>query len=109
MPTFNYNFGQLKIIDKPTPKGEADSSEASLIRTITLTGEGKDNLYFRAAIGESIELVEENTFLINDFAAMNLKSDGKPVLRDLGGNKELLVPIKFINKSATITQTISWQ
>ena len=109
MPTFNYNFGQLKIIDKPTPKGEADSSEASLIRTITLTGEGKDNLYFRAAIGESIELVEENTFLINDFAAMNLKSDGKPVLRDLGRNKELLVPIKFINKSATITQTISWQ
>ena len=105
----SYNFGQLKIIDKPIPKGAADSSEASLIRTITLSGENKSNLYFRAAIGESIELVEENTFLINDLEVINLKSNEKPVLRNIGSNKELLVPIKFINKSATITQTISWQ
>ena len=109
IPTFNYNFGQLKIIDKPIPKGAADSSEASLIRTITLSGENKSNLYFRAAIGESIELIEENTFLINDLEVINLKSNEKPVLRNIGSNKELLVPIKFINKSATITQTISWQ
>ena len=109
IPTFNYNFGQLKIIDKPIPKGTADSSEASLIRTITLSGENKSNLYFRAAVGESIELVEENTFLINDLKIINLKSNEKPILRDIGSNKELLMPIKFINKSATITQTISWQ
>jgi len=106
VPTFKYNFGKLSVIDEPTPKSEP---EASLIRTLTINGESEDNLYFRAAVGESIEKIEENTFLIDDVSSMNLQSDSKVIIRESEGKKELLVPIQFKNKSATVKQTISWQ
>ena len=106
VPTFKYNFGKLSVIDEPTPKSEP---EASLIRTLTINGESEDNLYFRAAVGESIEKIEENTFLIDDVSSMNLQSDSKVIIRESEGKKELLVPIQFKNKSATVKQTFSWQ
>ena len=109
IPSFNYNFGELKIVDSPVPSTVDDSSESTLVRTLTLKGENKDHLYFRAGVGESIELVEDNTFLVDDLSAISIKSLEKPIIRDSEGKKELLVPIKFINNSAEITQTISWQ
>ena len=60
-------------------------------------------------VGESIEKIEENTFLIDDVSSMNLQSDSKVIIRESEGKKELLVPIQFKNKSATVKQTISWQ
>ena len=69
----------------------------------------KDNLYFRAAVGESIEIIDGDTFLIDDAATMNLQSAGKPIIRESEKKKELLVPIKFKNNSAVIKQIISWQ
>ena len=109
IPSFNYNFGELKIVDSPVPSTVDDSSESTLVRTLTLKGENKDHLYFRAGVGESIELVEDNTYLVDDLSAISIKSMEKPIIRDSEGKKELLVPIKFINNSAEITQTISWQ
>ncbi|RCL30006.1 MAG: hypothetical protein DBX02_05365 [Verrucomicrobia bacterium] len=109
IPTFKYNFGKLSVIDESVPREETESSQASLIRTLTIKGMSKDNLYFRAAVGESIEIIDGDTFLIDDAATMNLQSAGKPIIRESEKKKELLVPIKFKNNSAVIKQIISWQ
>ena len=74
-----------------------------------IKGKSKDNLYFRAAVGKSIEIIDNDTFLIDDIATMNLQSAEKPIIRDSENKKELLVPIKFKNNSAAIKQMISWQ
>ena len=97
------------VIDEPVPREETESSQASLIRTLTIKGKSKDNLYFRAAVGKSIEIIDNDTFLIDDISTMNLQSAEKPIIRDSENKKELLVPIKFKNNSAAIKQIISWQ
>ena len=93
----------------PSPEGSYDSSDVAFKRSIRIKGKPVKNLYFRAAVGQSIELTDNNTYLIDDSTALTFKSDGKPVIREIGGKKELLIPIQFSNDSALIEQTINWQ
>ena len=93
----------------PSPQGSFESSEFSFKRTIKIKGDPVKNLYFRAATGQSIEITDDGTYLIDDSATLNFKSEGDPVIREIGEKKELLIPIKFNNDSALIEQTISWQ
>jgi len=109
IPTFRYTFGTLSVEDMPSPEGSYDSSDVALKRSIRIKGKPVKNLYFRAAVGQSIELTDNNTYLIDDSTALTFKSDGKPVIREIGGKKELLIPIQFSNDSALIEQTINWQ
>ncbi len=109
IPTFRYTFGTLSVEDMPSPEGSYDSSDVAFKRSIRIKGEPVKNLYFRAAVGQSIELTDNNTYLIDDSTALTFKSDGKPVIREIGGKKELLIPIQFSNDSALIEQTINWQ
>ena len=109
IPTFRYTFGTLSVEDMPSPEGSYDSSDVAFKRSIRIKGKPVKNLYFRAAVGQSIELTDNNTYLIDDSTALTLKSDGKPVIREIGGKKELLIPIQFSNDSALIEQTINWQ
>jgi azurin len=109
IPTFRYTFGTLFIEDMPTPQGSFESSDVAFTRSIKIKGNPVKNLYFRAAVGQSIELTDNNTYLIDDNTALTFKSEGKPVIRENGGNKELLIPIQFSNDSALIEQTINWQ
>ncbi|MEC7356865.1 MAG: PA14 domain-containing protein [Verrucomicrobiota bacterium] len=109
IPTFRYTFGTLSVEDMPSPEGSYDSSDVAFKRSIRIKGEPVKNLYFRAAVGQSIELTDNNTYLIDDSTALTFKSDGKPVIREIGEKKELLVPIQFSNDSALIEQTINWQ
>ncbi|MDP6859390.1 MAG: PA14 domain-containing protein [Verrucomicrobiales bacterium] len=109
IPTFRYTFGTLSVEDMPSPEGSYDSSDVAFKRSIRIKGEPVKNLYFRAAVGQAIELTDNNTYLIDDSTALTFKSDGKPVIREIGEKKELLVPIQFSNDSALIEQTINWQ
>jgi len=109
IPTFRYTFGTLSVEDMPSPEGSYDSSDVAFKRSIRIKGKPVKNLYFRAAVGQSIELTDNNTYLIDDSTALTFKSDGKPVIREIGGKKELLIPIQFSNDSALIEQTINWQ
>ena len=109
IPTFRYTFGTLSVEDMPSPEGSYDSSDVALKRSIRIKGKPVKNLYFRAAVGQSIELTDNNTYLIDDSTALTFKSDGKPVIREIGEKKELLIPIQFSNDSALIEQTINWQ
>ena len=109
IPTFRYAFGNLSIEDAPSPQGSFESSDSGFKRSIRIKGKPVKNLYFRAAVGQSIELTDNETYLIDDSTALNFKSEGKPIIREIGGKKELLIPIKFSNDSALIEQTINWQ
>lgn len=109
IPTFRYTFGALSIEDIPSPQGSFESSEFSFKRILKIKGDPVKNLYFRAASGQSIELTDDDTYLIDDSTALNFKLEGKPVIREIGGKKELLIPIKFSNDSAMFEQTIRWQ
>tara|TARA_B110000116_G_scaffold269179_1_gene284626 strand:- start:250 stop:2061 length:1812 start_codon:yes stop_codon:yes gene_type:complete len=109
IPTFRYTFGTLSIEDMPSPQGSFESSDVAFTRSIKIKGKPVKNLYFRAAVGQSIELTDNNTYLIDDNTALTFKSEKKPVIRENGGNKELLIPIQFSNDSALIEQTINWQ
>lgn len=109
IPTFRYTFGTLSVEDMPSPEGSYDSSDVAFKRSIRIKGKPVKNLYFRAAVGQSIELTDNNTYLIDDSTALTFKSDGKPVIREIGEKKELLIPIQFSNDSALIEQTINWQ
>jgi hypothetical protein len=93
----------------PSPQGSFESSDVAFTRSIKIKGKPVKNLYFRAAVGQSIELTDNNTYLIDDNTALTFKSEKKPVIRENGGNKELLIPIQFSNDSALIEQTINWQ
>ena len=109
IPTFRYTFGDLAIEDSPVPKGSSESADASFVRTIKITGKPVNNLYFRAAVADAIDPGENGTFVIGDSLILSLKSSGKPIIRDAGGSKELLVPVEFSNNAAIIEQIISWQ
>lgn len=109
IPTFRYTFGALSIEDMPSPQGSYESSDLAFNRSIKIKGKPVKNLYFRAAVGQSIELTDNDTYLIDDNTALTFKSEGKPVIREIEGKKELLIPIKFGNDSALIEQTINWQ
>lgn len=109
IPTFRYTFGNLAIEDSPVPNGNFDSADASFVRTIKITGKPVNDLYFRAAVADAIDPGENGTFAVGDTLILGLKSSGKPIIREVGGNKELLVPVEFSNNQSIIEQTISWQ
>ena len=109
IPTFRYTFGGLTIEDFPLPRGSSESADASFVRTLKITGKPVNNLYFRAAVANSIDPGANGTFAIGDSLLLSFKSSGKPIIREVGGSKELLVPVEFSNNAASIEQVISWQ
>lgn len=107
-PTFLYAFGDIQIEDFPT--GITGEKSLQLKRTLSLTR--KDNsqnpLYFRAAVGKTIEKVAEDTYRINKDYQIRIKSDSDPVLVTVDGHTELRLPIKWNDEQAKIVQEIAW-
>lgn len=110
LPVFNYHFGEIKIEDASTPSGQAADNTASLSRKLTFTGLSEDTLYFRAAAGKDIKPLANGGFRIADTATMKLRSsdEASPVLREVDGQWELLMPITFTDGQATIDQQLSY-
>lgn len=104
-PTFRYSIGKLQvadfiepIVDKPYPR---------LKRTLTIeSAEPAENLYFRAAAGTEIS-VKGRAYLVDDALQMQFNAPG--ILR-AGGNAggEILIPVRFEGRKATIVQEIRW-
>lgn len=104
-PTFRYRVGAVEIED--FPNAVASQPHSSVRRTVTLTTkEPPDNLYFRAMVADKIEPLGDGWFRIAGEWKMRLTGDAK--VRDSGGKKELLVPVKFADGKATITQEFVW-
>ncbi|MFN0017209.1 MAG: PA14 domain-containing protein [Pirellulaceae bacterium] len=106
-PTFSYSLAEIKITDYPAPYGEADVYVFR--RTLSLTSEKPAaNLYFRAAAAGKIEDVGGGSYKIDGLWTMKIGSNQKPFVRENSGKQELLVPVRFDGKGASITQEFEW-
>ncbi len=103
-PTFLYSFGDLKVEDFPNAMAD---KEGSLKRTLVLTASKPvEDLYFRAAVGNKIEALEGGWYRMDGW---KIKLEGvTPKVRESGGKKELLAPVRFTDGKAQIVQHFVW-
>ena len=104
-PTLLYSFGATDIEDFLIPIEIATKS--GIRRTLTFTAAPPDNLYFRLALGK-LAGSGENSWRLNDAMTVTVKGCGKPVVRGKGDQQELLVPMRFADKSRQMEVEYVW-
>jgi cytochrome c len=105
-PTFRYSFGDIQVEDFPIAReGQIDPYFARTLK-LRAADAAPNNVYFRAAVGGRIEPQSDGTFLVD--GKVGFKLSGEPFVRQAGGSKELLVPVKFNNGAAEIVEEIRW-
>jgi len=106
-PTFLYDIGGTLVEDYLTPYGDADLYVFR--RTLTLKSDKPaENLWYRAAVGNTIEPTDDGAFVVDGQLTLHLSSAEKSIVRDQSGRKELLVPLKFENGQAQVVQDYEW-
>ncbi len=107
-PTFLYSFKGFRIED--FPNAVPGKANPVLQRKITISaGPATANLWYRAAVANRIEAVGRGWYLINGEWRIRLEAGAEPVIRQAGGQKELLVPVRFADRNqATIIQEYVW-
>ena len=107
-PLFRYSYAGLTVEDESVPLTKAGEPFAGIDRTIKLSGATTESLYYRAAAAGKIEKLANDEYRIDGFWTMKLSGGEPPILRQVGGQSELLVPVKLMNGSATIKQSYVW-
>lgn len=108
-PIFRYRFGDVTIEDFPEPISQPGDKYPALRRTLKLSSKAPpENVFYRAVTGGKIEEIATGAYLVDDVWTVRLKSSEKPTIRDSGGKRELLVPVKFTNGAAVIAQEYVW-
>lgn len=107
-PHFRYQTPDFSVVDYPQPIPQG--AEGSFKRQLTVTSSKPvDDLYFRAAAGQSVEALADGWYLINGVTRVRITgTPGQPALRKSGALMELLVPVKFVAGKAEIVQEIAW-
>lgn len=109
-PIFRYSFSGCTVEDHPVPtKGTGKFPE--LKRTLRIEGSDASNqLWYRPIAAAKIDDLGEGKYRIDNVWTMEVRASGtdKPVIRDSAGRKELLVPVRFVNGKAEITQNYVW-
>lgn len=107
-PSFRYEFNGMTVEDfaQPIPT----KRDTIFKRTLKLSGNKSGSLYFRAARADSIDANADGSFLVDKAVKLTFETSTKaqPVVREINGKKELLVPIQLLNGSAMIEETIDW-
>ncbi|HUG68807.1 MAG TPA: c-type cytochrome [Pirellulaceae bacterium] len=104
-PTFLYDIGGARVEDTLVP--DSKDQFTSVTRTLGLSGTlAVQNLWYRAAVGDSIEAADEGWYLVNKSWRVRLNSE--VTLRKSAGKVELLVPVQNANTDATITHQYTW-
>jgi len=109
-PMFRYKWNGVEIEDHPIPvPGKIDPS---LKRTFTLrTEDSSPTLLFLAATAKKqIKPLPDGWYQIDDLIRIRISnaSEDKPIVRKNGNRFELLAPVNFNDKSATLVQEIQW-
>jgi cytochrome c553 len=106
-PTFLYSYRGVEVED--FPNAFAGKQAPSIRRTLTLSAAAPvENLYFRAAAGDKIEDAGDGWFRVNGEVKVHIEAAGHPRVRDVGGKRELLVPVLFQDGKARIVQEFVW-
>jgi cytochrome c2 len=107
-PTFLYSYQRVQIEDQPVAvPGELDPG---LRRTLTFHADQPvETLWFRAWAGAKIK-PQGGGYLADGKVKLQFTLSGgaKPLLRQSGGHSEILVPVTFSGKEASIVEDINW-
>jgi len=107
-PQFCFDFEGEFVTDSFSPLEGGDGKQPRLLREIIIReSKGEGDLYFRAAVGASIEKGDADIYNIDGGKAlMWFPRYLSPIIRDSGGKKELLIPVRFLDGTgdATIIQ-----
>jgi hypothetical protein len=104
-PTFLYEYDGVKIEDYPAAVETED--EPILRREFRIQPAGKDNLWFRAAVGANIRR-DGDGYIIDDWRMRVIAETAEPKIRDSNGRKELLLPIQADQTEVIIVQEYTW-
>ena len=114
-PTFQYEFGAARISELFQPADLIAKAETGFRRVLTLkAAQPIPNLYFRAAVGESIKSLGNGAYLVDGGLRLAFPrpsssgSENKIIVRSSEGKTELLVPVNFESGKAEIMEEISW-
>jgi Domain of Unknown Function (DUF1080) len=101
-PIFNYSYHGLEVEDKVYP----DDHDRSITHEVTLKDRGtKTGLHYKLAEGSAIEKMENGTYVIDDSQYyIKVLSTTQPVIRDVAGKKELILPVE----GNTLKYSIIW-
>ncbi len=110
-PIFRYSFGDLTVNDHPIPVKEASKKYGNLKRTLQFEGSADTSqLWYRALSSKQIESISEGQYRVDDVWRLEVHSPGSdaPIIRESGGQKELLIPIRLKNGKTEITINYVW-
>lgn len=110
-PTFRYSLGEVQIEDTPEPRLNEQRQPVGLKRRLKFTGKSESKpLWYRAAVSNQIEPIDEASYRVDNVWTMEFanSSSAKPVVREVDRTKELLIPVRFNDRNAEITQTYRW-
>lgn len=109
-PVFRYSVEGLIVDDHSVPE-RGEGKYATLKRHLRFDGPGHVKpLWYRAAIADKIEAVSGRRFQIDGTWSMEITGTSldKPLIRDAGDKKELLVPIRLKDGKAEFTLHYIW-
>jgi hypothetical protein len=107
-PAFHYTIGDIDVTDFPMPVASEAEPDAGFERVITVTApQPVENLYFRAATGR-IARQDDGSYLVDDAMRIAITQGGEPIVREIDGRQELLVPLSLEGGSCEVRQVIKW-
>ena len=105
-----YDLGDgIQATDHPRPAGNTD--QGVLLRTLSLVGVGDAGVevWFRAAEGAKLEPLDGGGYRIDDHWQVRVTAgDAQPQIRQLGGRRQLVVPLRVGKQPINVTQEIRW-
>ena len=72
------------------------------------TAEPPTNVWFRAVVANQIDVLDNNSFKIDNRWTLKVTSAGNTFIRQQPNQRELLIPIQFNGNEATIELTYDW-
>jgi hypothetical protein len=106
-PTFRYRLGEVEVREQPLPRVQPGG--ATLVRKFELSGSAA-NLYALLAQGKTIEQKSPTEFVVDGKLTIRTKGleNGKAVIREDGGSKQLVAPVQFNSGKASFEVEMSW-
>jgi mono/diheme cytochrome c family protein len=107
-PVFRYGSNAIEVEDDPQPV--KDGTDTGFKRTLTInTLAPVENLWYRAAANAKIEKLDDGWFLIDDVLKIRVRSgSAEPIIRKVGNQKELIIPVSLSEIPATIVHEYAW-
>jgi len=105
-PTFKYLYKDEVQVEETFRPEVADGIEV-LVRTIRIKGNVDPASYFRIANGTELNTKDDSDWI--DAGKVLIKVSGKPVIRTIGDQAEMVIPLDSATDESTLTITYRWK